>query len=91
MSDSKKIVPIADTPAKATTFKAVLDEVLHRRNGMSQFQLSLRTNFSQSYISRVERGKRPLTKALADMLALVLGGTKEDWMEIYRAPALEQS
>lgn len=65
-----------------TDFQLILIDALHRKK-MDHFHLSLETEFSQSYISRVERGQRSLTEALATKFESVLGGCASDWLDVY--------
>lgn len=88
MLSPRNVMPIHSDPSQGTrNFKEVLDEVLHRSGKMSPTQLALKTNFSPSYISRVEHGKRPITEQLAKQFALVLGGAAEDWIKVYEETA----
>lgn len=64
------------------TFGKLLEEVLHLHR-LNQTELANQTGFSQSYISRIERGVRPLTPKLAAALSQVLTGSAEVWQEIY--------
>tara|TARA_R110002051_G_scaffold64384_3_gene117403 strand:- start:1468 stop:2283 length:816 start_codon:yes stop_codon:yes gene_type:complete len=65
-----------------TTFKSVLEELLNRHE-LNQFKLSIKLDCSQSYLSKIERGKRDLTPPIAERFAKHLGGTKELWLEVF--------
>lgn len=82
---SLKIVPNSFEEAEAkglTTFKRVLEEVLHRK-GLNQFRLAEKLNFSQSYVSLIERGKRPLSLKVATKISACLGGEAATWLEVF--------
>lgn len=83
MSNAKNVHRLQNQkPTDKTDFQLIMIEALHKKK-MDHFQLSLGTDFSQSYISRVERGKRPLTEALALKLEDVLGGSASVWLDTY--------
>ena len=65
-----------------TTFKTVFDEVITRK-GFNQFRFAEKLDLSQSYLSKIERGKRDLTTKLAENFSQVLGGDAETWMKVY--------
>ena len=79
---SNNVASINQVSEGNLAFKRVLEEVLHRKR-LNQRELASRAGVSQPYISRVERGVKPLTEKLAERLAKVLSGTTEQWMQVY--------
>ncbi len=65
-----------------TTFGDVLGAI-SAENKLNQYQLAVKTGYSQPAISRIEKGKRSLTANFAEKLAQVLGGTQEKWLKVH--------
>ena len=66
-----------------TSFGDVFRELLHR-NRLNQFKLSQKLDISQSYISKIEHGKRELTEPMAKLFSKQLGGSYETWLDIHQ-------
>lgn len=47
--------------------------------GLTQEQLAEAMDISLSYLGEIERGRRPLTLAVAEQLCLLFGGTLDFW------------
>ena len=77
MSDQRHL-----TEAQATKFGQIFDRLLKRAE-IETDQLALQSRYSQSAISLVRHGRRNLTGKMADRLAGVLGGSEDDWLQLY--------
>lgn len=65
-----------------TTFGDILSAISSEKK-LNQLNLSIRLSCSQPTLSRICNNERPLSPKLAEDLSKVLGGSAEEWLEVY--------
>lgn len=68
---------------RGTSFSEVLRNLMHRKN-MTQMELAYAADISQSYISRIVKGKRELTENLAVRISEPLGVNANAFLRAYQ-------